>query len=57
MPHAGKTHEEMDLAVKARFKFSQRRFDRKGETEAEQLEDWQEENPLAGKSPPRCCVC
>ena len=54
MPHAGKTHEQTDWAAKARFKFSQRRFDRKGETEAEQLEDWQEDNPLAGK--PRASV-
>eukprot|EP00911_Craspedida_sp_UC1_P000848 UC1_evm1s644 len=37
--------------MRARFEFSQRRFERKGESEEEQREDWLEEHPLETRRP------
>jgi serine/threonine protein kinase len=46
-----KSVQEIDKAVKAKFQFSQRRFDKKGESREEQLEDWIDDNPLEDRRP------
>lgn len=47
----GKSEQEIDDAVKSRFKFSQKKFDKKGETKEEQLDDWLDDNPIEERRP------
>ena len=55
-PFAGVSRQEIMHKMTRTFDFSQKRFERKGETRAEQLEDWLEDNPLTARRPTLDCI-